>query len=59
MESKLLVTQYKTRPAGKKKNMIEKTIGMYIITFAWIGSGGVGFNLVWTNIEIAMMIGKM
>ena len=59
MDSRLFVTQYKTKPAGKKKNMIEKTIGMYIITFAWIGSGGVGFNLVCTNIEIAIMIGKM
>ena len=59
IDNRLFTTQYKTKPAGKKKNMTENTSGMYIITFAWIGSGGVGFSLVCTNMETAIMIGKM
>lgn len=59
MESRLLTTQYNTKPAGKKKNITENKIGMYIITFAWIGSGGVGLSFVCTNIDTAMITGKM
>src|SRR3569832_2374345 len=59
MDRMLLTTQYSTSPAGKKKNMTEKMIGMNIITLAWTGSGGVGFSLVCTNIETAMMTGRM
>ena len=32
---------------------------MYIITLACTGSGGVGFNFVWINIEIAIIIGNI
>ena len=59
MDNKLLTTQYKTKPAGKKKNMIENTIGIYNMTLAWIGSGGVGLSLVCTNMDTAMITGKM
>ena len=34
MDRMLLTTQYSTSPAGKKKNMTEKMIGMNIITLA-------------------------
>jgi len=41
--SELLISQYSTRPAGKKMNITENAIGMICITFActgsWIGVG--------------------
>ena len=33
----LFVSQYNTRPAGKKKNMMPKPIGMIHMILAWIG----------------------
>ena len=47
----LFVSQYSTRPAGKKKNMTEKTSGMIHIILACTGSGGVGFSQVCNSVE--------
>ena len=44
---------------GKKKNVIEKTIGRNIISFACNGSGGGGLIFCMRNIEPAMTTGKM
>ncbi len=46
----LFVSQYSTRPAGKKKNITENTSGMIHIILACIGSGGVGFSQVCSNV---------
>jgi hypothetical protein len=45
----LFVSQYSTRPAGKKKNITEKASGMNHISLACIGSGGVGFSQTWNS----------
>ena len=42
MDKMLLVIQYKTKPAGKKKNMTENASGMNHINLACSGSGGAG-----------------
>ena len=59
IDNRLLTTQYKTRPDGKKKKVMEKTMGKNIIIFACIGSGGGGLIFCWMNMEPAMIIGKM
>ena len=59
MVSRLLTTQYSTKPAGKKKNITEKTIGMIFIIFACIGSVGGGLRKVWANIVPAIISGRM
>ena len=53
-----LVTQYKTRPAGKNRNMMEKITGMAIMTFCCTGSGEEGDSFTWMNEVMAMMIGS-
>ena len=52
------MVQYRTRPAGKKKNITEKTSGRINITFACTGSGGAGLSFVWINIDAPMIIGN-
>ena len=59
IDSKLLVNQYSTNPAGKKKNMNEKTKGIIHIIFACKGSAGAGFNQVWNRVDIVMSKGKI
>ena len=44
IDSKLLTTQYKTSPEGKKAKNAVKIIGSICITFACIGSGGAGLS---------------
>ena len=55
----LLMTQYRTNPAGNHKKKKVKATGIYFIIFACIGSGGVGFNDVWMYIETPISSGKM
>src|SRR5690606_21042787 len=55
----LFTTQYSTRPDGNHRNMKVKMIGMPIMTFAWIGSGGVGLSLIWISMDAPMMTGRM
>ena len=59
MDKTLLVIQYNTKPAGKKKNMTEKASGMYHIILACKGSGGVGFSAVCKSVVKVMTRGKM
>lgn len=49
MDKILFTTQYNTKPAGKKKNITENTIGIIFIIFACIGSG-YGWYYVLTKI---------
>ena len=44
MVNMLFTVQYTTRPEGNGANIIVKKSGKNIKIFAWIGSGGVGFN---------------
>ena len=55
----LLMTQYRTNPAGNHKKKKVKATGIYFIIFACIGSGGVGFNDVWMYIDAPISSGKM
>ena len=57
--SVLLVIQYNTKPAGKKKNITENAIGMIHISLACKGSGGVGFNAVCMNVVKVMITGRI
>ena len=50
MDSTLLVIQYSTKPAGKKKNMMLKASGMNHISLACMGSGGAGFKAVCSTV---------
>jgi hypothetical protein len=54
-----LVIQYKTKPAGKKKNITLKASGMIHIILACMGSGGAGFKAVWSSVVKVMNNGKM
>ncbi len=55
----LFVSQYSTRPAGKKKNITEKTSGMIHIIRACTGSGGVGLSQVWSRLVPVIRSGRM
>src|SRR5205823_690779 len=55
----LLVIQYITRPAGKKKNITEKISGMNHISLACIGSGGAGFSAVCSKLVNVITTGRM
>src|SRR6185369_2895298 len=59
IERMLLVSQYRTRPAGKKKNITEKTSGMIHIIRACTGSGGVGLSQVWSRLVPVISSGRM
>ena len=59
IDRQLLTTQYSTSPEGNHRNMKVKMIGIAIITFAWMGSGGVGLSFICTIIDTPMMIGRM
>ncbi len=59
IDSTLLVIQYSTKPAGKKKNITLKANGMIHIILACIGSGGAGFRAVCSNVVNVMNRGKM
>src|SRR6185369_5337321 len=58
IERMLLVSQYRTRPAGKKKTT-EKTRGMIHIIRACTGSGGVGLSQVWSRLVPVISSGRM
>src|SRR4051812_17175689 len=55
----LFVSQYSTRPAGKKKNITENTSGMIHIILACTGSGGVGLSQVCTRLDAVINSGRM
>ena len=55
----LLVSQYSTRPAGKKKNITLNTSGMIHIILACIGSGGCGFSAVCSMLLTVISSGRM
>ena len=59
MDKMLLVNQYNTKPAGKKKNITLKAKGMIHISLACIGSGGVGFSHVCNRVVSVINSGKM
>jgi len=54
----LFTVQYTTSPEGNGANIIVKKIGKIINIFAWIGSGGVGFNFCCTHILKPISIGQ-
>ena len=55
----LFVSQYSTRPAGKKKNITLKISGMNHIILACIGSGGAGFSAVCSSELAVIKSGRM
>src|SRR5690554_3712155 len=59
IESKLLTTQYNTRPAGNHRKKMVNTTGINCITRACIGSGGVGLSFIWKNIELPIINGRI
>src|SRR3954463_16285496 len=59
IDSTLFVTQYSTRPDGKKKNMTENASGMIHIILACTGSGGAGFNAVCSIVLSVITTGRM
>ena len=59
MDSTLLVIQYSTKPAGKKKNITLKASGMIHIILACMGSGGAGLSAVCNIVVSVMNAGKM
>ena len=59
IDKMLLVIQYSTKPAGKKKNITLKMSGMNHINLACIGSGGAGFSAVCSKVDRVMTTGKM
>ena len=59
IDNTLLVIQYNTKPAGKKKNMTLNASGMIHIILACIGSGGAGFNAVCSKVVSVMNSGKI
>src|SRR5471032_1783602 len=59
IDRQLFTTQYSTRPAGNHRKKKVKMIGIIFMTFACIGSGGVGFRRCWMNMVAPMMIGRI
>ena len=59
IDSRLFVSQYSTRPAGKKKNITLKISGMNHIILACIGSGGAGFRAVCSSELAVISRGRM
>ena len=59
IDNTLLVIQYNTKPAGKKKNITLKASGMIHIILACMGSGGAGFNAVCSKVVSVITKGKM
>jgi hypothetical protein len=59
IDSTLLVIQYSTRPAGKKKNITENASGMIHIILACIGSGGWGLSAVCSSVVSVITTGRM
>src|SRR4051812_10874960 len=59
IDSTLLVIQYSTRPAGKKKNITLNASGMIHIILACIGSGGAGLRPVCNSVVKVMTAGRM
>src|SRR4051812_29747502 len=55
----LFVSQYSTRPAGKKKNITEKASGMNHIMRAWTGSGGFAPSATWIRLVPVISSGRM
>src|SRR5262245_34236990 len=58
IDSRLFVSQYSTRPAGKKKNMTLNASGMIHISLACTGSGGVGLSQVWNIVDKVINTGS-
>src|SRR3954471_14306141 len=59
MDRMLFVTQYSTRPAGKKKNITENASGMNHIILACTGSGGAGLSAVCSSVDSVITTGRM
>ena len=59
IDNTLLVIQYNTKPAGKKKNITLKASGMIHIILACMGSGGAGFNAVCSMVVNVINRGKI
>jgi hypothetical protein len=57
MVKMLFTVQYTTKPDGNGANIIVKKSGKNINIFAWIGSGGVGFNFCCTHMLAPINIG--
>ena len=55
----LLVSQYKTKPDGKKKNITLNTSGIIHINLACVGSGGFGFNQTCSKLVAVIKSGKI
>ena len=55
----LFVSQYSTRPAGKKKNITLKISGRNHIILACNGSGGAGFRAVCSSVLRVISTGRM
>src|SRR5688572_11606030 len=58
IDKTLLTSQYRTRPAGKKKKNMLKAIGMIFMILACTGSGGSGFRYVWKIMVAPMSMGS-
>ena len=54
----MFTVQYTTNPDGNGANIIVKKSGKNIKIFAWIGSGGVGFNFCCTHMLKPINIGQ-
>ena len=59
IDKTLLVIQYNTKPAGKKKNMTLNARGMIHIILACMGSGGAGLSAVCSIVVSVITKGKM
>src|SRR5688572_13032141 len=59
IESAVFVSQYSTSPDGNHMNIAVMITGMKPNTFAWIGSGGVGFSLNCAYIAAPISSGRM
>src|SRR5450830_2139211 len=59
IDSTLLVIQYSTKPAGKKKNITLKASGMNHISLDCIGSGGAGLSAVCSKVVRVITSGRM
>src|SRR5690606_10483011 len=49
MDNTLLVSQYSVKPAGNQSMNTVKIAGIHFITWAWVGSAGVGLRRIWIN----------
>ena len=59
MDSRLLVSQYSTKPDGKKKNMKAKLSGISHIILACVGSAGLGLSHTCNRLDAVISKGRM